>query len=247
MHRVSYSNQSTPCYSDVFKRVRCLKKKHLHFSHAHNTNSATQDVSVTDQIVLDFTVIIPVSNIESKQSHSCNHEIQVHLWVVSASKKGKTALGSSEDCWQNTAWKERYITTNFFLKKIKSNRKLVIVNTTRQFLIILPLKRDLWMCCVQIKTALGGRHCILKQGHDVFITLSRSIHVILTQPHEVCCQLCRKVIAHSLLPKIQFTHYRGYQPSIMNLIKKTSVRSELEVVIWSRSVVLETTSTVKWE
>lgn len=119
-----------------------------------------------------------------------------------------------------------------FLKKIKSNRKLVIVNTTRQFLIILPLKRDLWMCCVQIKTALRGRHCILKQGHDVFITLSRSIHVILTKPHEVCCQLCRKVIAHSLLPKIQFTHYRGYQPSIMTLIKKTSVRSELEVVIW---------------
>lgn len=28
---------------------------------------------------------------------------------------------------------------------------------------------------VQIEIALSGRHCILKQGHDVFITLSRSI------------------------------------------------------------------------
>lgn len=45
-----------------------------------------------------------------------------------------------------------------------------------------PRERSVNVFCVQIETALSGRHCILKQGHDVFITLSRSIHVTMSQP-----------------------------------------------------------------
>lgn len=90
--------------------------------------------------------------------------------------------------------------------------------------------------CVQIETALSGRHCILKQGHDVVITLSRSIHVTLTQLGQNTRGLLstmqdRKVIARSLFPRLQLTHYRGYQPSIRILIENKSVRSELEVII----------------
>lgn len=39
------------------------------------------------------------------------------------------------------------------------------------------IERSINLFCVQTETALSGRHCILKQGHNIFITLSRSIEV----------------------------------------------------------------------
>lgn len=104
--------------------------------------------------------------------------------------------------------------------------------------------------CVQIETALSERHCILKQGHGVFITLSRSIHVTLTQLGQntwgLLSAMPRREGNRSLCSQGYNSHTTGgYQPSIMTLIENKLVRSELEVVIWSRSVVLETTSTVK--
>ena len=45
-----------------------------------------------------------------------------------------------------------------------------------------PQERSVRVICEQIGIALSGRHCILKQGHNSFITLSRSTHRTLTQP-----------------------------------------------------------------
>lgn len=60
----------------------------------------------------------------------------------------------------------------------KEKKKKLDVNYCKHNIVyhfILPLKRDVNVFCVQTETALSGRHCILKQGQDVFITLSRSI------------------------------------------------------------------------
>ncbi len=104
---------------------------------------------------------------------------------------------------------------------------------------------------VQVATALSGRHCILKQGHDVIITFSRSIHINIDPTRS---EYMRSAVNYAragrwslpLFPSLQFTHYRGRKPSSKTLIDK-SERSELEVVIGLWSVVLETTSAVKWK
>lgn len=78
---------------------------------------------------------------------------------------------------------------------------------------------------VQVETALSERHCILKQGHDVIITFSRSVHVTLTQPGQNTWGLLSTMPGQegdrcSLFPRLQFTHYRGCKPSIKTLIDK---------------------------
>lgn len=132
-------------------------------------------------------------------------------------------------------------------KKKKQSWKLIIANTI-QFVIILPLERDLWMC--------ADRNC---PEWKALYTEARSWcfhHIIQVHTRNIDptrSEYMRSAVRYAktgrwslaLFPRLQFTHYRGYQPSIMTLIENKSVRSELEVVIWSRSVVLETTSTVK--
>lgn len=84
--------------------------------------------------------------------------------------------------------------------------------------------------------------------HHIIQVHTRNVDPNQVIIHEVYCQLYQdREVGASLFPRLWFTHYRGYQPSIMSLIENKSVRREIEVVIWSRSVVSETTSTVKWK
>lgn len=86
---------------------------------------------------------------------------------------------------------------------------------------VTPQDRSVHVFCVQIETALSGRHCILKQGHDVFITLSRSIHVTLTQPGQNTQGLPSTLPRQEgdLTLSVPHTHNRGYQPSMRTLIE----------------------------
>lgn len=129
----------------------------------------------------------------------------------------------------NTTWKGR-----------QKKKKKLEVNYCKHKTIcyhFIPQERSVNVFCVQIETALSGRHCILKQGHDVFITLSRSIHVTLTQPGQntrgLRSTMPRQEGDRSLsVPKFPNSHTTGgISLSIMNLIENKSVRSELEVVI----------------
>lgn len=111
-----------------------------------------------------------------------------------------------------TSWKGRH--TPAALKEKNNNWKSIIANTTVFYCNFTPQERSVNVFCVQIETALSGRHCILKHGHDVCITLSRSIHVTLTQPGQNTQGLpstMPKKEGDRLLcfPRLQFTHYRG--------------------------------------
>lgn len=185
----------------------------------------------------NFTVTIPVSNYKRKQSHSCIHETRVHLEVVSESKKGTNSFRKQWGLFQVDKTPHHSCRANY----CKYNT--AYCNSTSQ-------EGSVNVFCVQIETDLSGRHCVLKHCHDVFLTLSRSLRVTVTEYTRSAVDYAktgRWSLALSLLPKLQFTLYRGYQPSIVTLIENKSVRSELEVVIRSRSVVLKTTSTVRWK
>lgn len=81
-----------------------------------------------------------------------------------------------------------HITARLNQKKKKGKKKVEVdyckhntvffffLNTTSP-----PKERSVNVFCVQTETALSGRHCILKQGHDVFITLNQ-VHILYTDP-----------------------------------------------------------------
>lgn len=119
---------------------------------------------------------------------------------------------------QERQWREKQILEavkivsgreNYIMKSGKLEVSYCKHNTICQNLI--SHKRSVNVLCVQTKTALSGRHCILKQSWS----FSSHYPGSCTQHwpnqvriHEVCCQLLyRWLLAPSWL---QFTHFREY-------------------------------------